>query len=195
MKPGKSRSGARGPAFYDKAYETDPKNAYGCEWRESPYAPAWRWIAQKLVERDLVQSRILELGCGPGQLASCLKDHGARKYMGVDFSERAIAMTPFVPGFKFLVGDVSDPRCKCWRFNYSVVVSTEVLEHLDDDLALMEMIKPGTFVVVSVPCHDSESHVRYFEDEIDAVGRYSRNLWDVQSTRIGKIVLICGTKG
>jgi trans-aconitate methyltransferase len=143
-------------AFYDAAL---PKANY-----RGGYRDLWQRTG-RLVPPD---SRVVELGCGPGMLRPYLN---VRSYIGLDFSPAAIrlALRQF-PRVDFRVADVREPipPADCYVMN-------EVLEHLDDDLDLLRSLPPST-VVLSVPSFDSTSHVRFFEKEGSAVKRYGRVL-------------------
>src|SRR5688500_12416768 len=53
--------------WYDRVYASGSA-VYECDYRESPYLPLWLEIAGRLDPAD----RILEIGCGTGQLAELL---------------------------------------------------------------------------------------------------------------------------
>lgn len=147
---------AEPPAFYDAAL---PKANY-----RGGYRDLWRRTA-KLVPKD---ATVVELGCGPGMLLPYL---GIRSYVGLDFSPNAIATARrMYPRADFRVADVREPIPAA-----DVYVMNEVLEHLDDDLALLRSLPPST-VVLSAPSFDSASHVRFFAKEGAAVKRYGRVL-------------------
>ena len=94
-----------------------------------------------------------------------LRDEGFRRYSGIDFSPVAIQKAKErAPNMadRFALGDI---RSGDWNGQeYDVVCITEVLEHLDDDQAVLRAIRPGTKVIYSVPLQDSAGHVRYFKD-------------------------------
>jgi hypothetical protein len=47
-----------------------------------------------------------------------------------------------------------------------------VLEHIESDLAVVELWKPGCTRVCSVPNFDFETHVRFFRSEAEVTARY-----------------------
>jgi hypothetical protein len=49
----------------------------------------------------------------------------------------------------------------------------EVLEHLEDDLALIYSFPSGARLVFSVPSYDNEAYVRFFPQPLAAFERYS----------------------
>ena len=153
--------------FYDLALE-DPRTSQLQPVAGNPYQHLWQCTAA-LVPSG---SSVVELGCGTGRLASLLVSH-ARSYLGLDFSSRCIAAARrFVPAARFVVADLrTDPIPDA-----EVYVANEVLEHLDDDLALLRRLPVGALVVLSVPSFDSASHVRHFPRRGQAAQRYARAL-------------------
>lgn len=118
--------------------------------------------------------RILEIGCGPGQLATFLKDQGIREYVGLDFSPTAIALAKEnVPGGRFLVGDAR--TSEIYReYNYDLLLCTEVLEHIQEDLGVIANIPSEKRCICSVPNFPFESHVRHFRNAGEVADRYSK---------------------
>ena len=55
-----------------------------------------------------------------------------------------------------------------------MVICFEVLEHVQKDLALLQRIRPGTQMLLSVPNFDDPYHVRYFTSEEQDRERYGR---------------------
>ncbi len=53
-----------------------------------------------------------------------------------------------------------------------MVIGTEVLEHLSDDTGVLEIVRPGTTVILSVPTFLCEDHVRSFADTEAVHDRY-----------------------
>jgi len=156
--------------------------AYDCHYTASPYYFVWTVIA----DRVRTAESILDVGCGPGQLAQLLMEQRLRDYVGVDISEVAIDMArERVPGAKFLVEDVCTGTTVATS-KVDVVIATEALEHLDDDLGLLGQIAAGTRVVATVPNFDWPSHVRHFPDEKAVLDRYAPLFGEVDVVAIRK---------
>ncbi|MEJ7636570.1 MAG: class I SAM-dependent methyltransferase [Singulisphaera sp.] len=116
--------------------------------------------------------QILEIGCGPGQLAALLGEQGVTGYVGLDFSPQAIAMArENVLGARFVVGDARSPRVHD-EVEHDSVICTEVLEDLGDDLRVVSGFRPGKRCFCSVPSFTDPSHVRHFRDAAEVVARY-----------------------
>lgn len=153
------------PAYYDQFFEED--RSYHEHYRDSHYYVHWAKV--EFLLRN-VPGTILEIGCGPGQLAHMLEDLGYTDYVGFDFSEKAIEIAKTRSKQSFFVGDAREHDN--YQRDYTTVVCLEVLEHVNDDLQIVKNVKPGTFCVFSVPNFPAPSHVRYFRSEREVRGRY-----------------------
>jgi len=163
--------------FYDRIYRRGgDRKEYFKPPEESVYYPAWMGLIARL---DRNEARILELGCGPGQLAILLLRSGFRYLRGIDFSGEAIAMARKTAGEghwdKFVFGDLYDETL--YRaVEYNTVICGEVLEHLERDLAVLDLIRPAAKVLGTVPNYASRAHVRHFDDEGQIRSRYRSSL-------------------
>jgi len=131
-----------------------------------------RYLPLYIAAANLVPegANVVELGCGSGRFAELLLGHvRLSSYLGLDFAPALIeeamerAAAPL-----FAVADLrTDPIPLA-----SVYVSLEVLEHLDDDLGLLQRLPSRSLVILSVPSFDSASHVRTFPEPGSARARY-----------------------
>lgn len=181
--------------FYDEKFETHPE--YAKHYTESVYYPIWTVLADRL--RPLDAAEIVELGCGPGQLAQLLHDHGVRRYHGIDFSGAAIsAARQRCPSFVFSQRDLTRPG-SLNEIRYTWAISTEVLEHIEDDLAVLRNVASGTRVLATVPNYPATGHLRTFGSERQVRIHYSGVLTDLDVTPIrlnrrgGVLFVIDGT--
>ena len=115
--------------WYDRLYETSP--AYHVRYSESEHYTVWQAVAERL--RSFGVRSVLDIGCGPGQFASLLRDSGIERYLGIDFSHVAVKRARKVcPEFDFQVDDArtSDVyRVPCLRLR----VCLDTLGQLDED--------------------------------------------------------------
>jgi SAM-dependent methyltransferase len=167
------------PSAYDPLYERD-------YWgRNAPETIPYRRLFERV--RDTVNaqpvSTVLEVGCGSGVLGAMLIEAGLA-YRGFDFHPLAVLQASERNGHdRHYVGDATD-AASYRNLDYDGIVCCEVLEHIPDDLAAIELWQPGTICVCSVPNFPFATHVRHFKREREVIDRYG-NLIDI--TRIERI--------
>lgn len=158
-------------------------------WRPL-YEEAARWIPRN--------HPVVDLGCGTGRFLRALEraDHDAARH-GIDFSPAAIdAAAAYLTTSRneLTVGDLRDWRPDPDRAGNTSYTCLEVLEHLDDDRALVRQVPPGHQFVFSVPSYDSEAHLRVFKNVGDVFARYDRLLslrrWSLIDLG-GRVVHVC----
>lgn len=132
---------------------------------------------QTLVDRfaataDLCRGRVLDLGCGAGDLAHAVAERGC-EVTGVDISSSKVqrARASF-PELKFILGDILTVDLRPGA--YDTVLLAEVLEHVTEapGQAILEkawsLVAPGGRLVVSVPnenCIPHPDHLRQFDEK------------------------------
>ena len=154
--------------WYDQAYALQEAHHYRGHYSGSPFKDMWEYLCKDLEP----ENKILDIGCGTGQLGHLLADKGIKNYIGFDFSSFAIETArKLSPGINFQVGDaLTTPLLES---DYDTVVSSEFIEHLNDDLKALERIKPGTMCHISTSNLACENHVRWFETADQIKERYS----------------------
>jgi 2-polyprenyl-3-methyl-5-hydroxy-6-metoxy-1,4-benzoquinol methylase len=165
LSPGEEKASTWYDAHYAGSIE------YRKHYTESVYYAGWTIVCDRLL-RHGVQS-VLDIGCGPGQFASLLTESTKVEYLGLDFCGEAIRMAETVcPQCRFLEADVfADQHLE--EHDYDAVVSLEFLEHVENDIAVLQRIRPGTLFLGSVPSFPSASHVRHFDATEEVAERYS----------------------
>lgn len=156
----------KGPDYYSQIFRDSQEFQGPC--RDSCYFVLWTQVLR--IVRQFTSPRILEIGCGTGQLAHYLYDEGFRDYHGFDFSPVAVDLARKRVNLSFVVGDAEDPAS--FDCNYNLVIATEVLEHVKDDLGILANLKAGTPVIFTLPRTDDPSHVRVFGTLADIVSHY-----------------------
>lgn len=120
----------RNPDWYDRVFEEEEK--WRQNYTETPYYTTWAVIADRIRRRGV--RSVLDIGCGPGQLACLLRDKGLRHYKGVDFSSKRVEWARKVcPEFEFLAADAFDLDFSSGQ-SYDAVIAAEFLEHVERDL-------------------------------------------------------------
>jgi 2-polyprenyl-3-methyl-5-hydroxy-6-metoxy-1,4-benzoquinol methylase len=116
----------------------------------------------------------LDVGCGPGQFARLCVEEG-HPYVGIDFSQVAIEQ-----GRKngheaiFHLVDVVKDKSLLKKGNYDTVTLIEFLEHIEEDLEVINSIPEGKNVVFSVPKYWSKAHIRAFNTPKSVFNRYDK---------------------
>ncbi len=166
--------GVKGADWYNKAF-TEVEE-YHRHYTGSSYYFLWCVIVDRITRSGA--RRLIDLGCGPGQVAQYLHDKSVPEYLGVDFSEKAIGLArerPVSSGFRFEIGDLSQPGAVHAITNgyaYDTVLSLEFLEHVEFDLLVLEQLRPGTRIFATVPNFPYASHVRHFKNGAEVRDRY-----------------------
>lgn len=185
MKRGSAYRKAPEAPYYDRIFRT--RKQFHRHYSGSRYFQIWKILIKDIPTSD----RILELGCGTGQLAAYLYDQGFRNYLGLDFSTTAIARARnAAPDLAFRVADLRAPDV--YACPYDRVVATEVLEHLDDDLTVFGHLRAGTRVHATLPMKDDPSHVRFFPKASGVVARYEPHLDDLSVQKISQWYIVTG---
>lgn len=153
--------------YYDSIYKTDEH--YGSDYLDLPYFQVFETVNDYL--KTTINHKILEIGCGTGQLAHYLYDQGYKDYRGFDFSTVAVQKAKELSPQNFFVGDALDKNN--YTGEYNIVLAIEILEHLKDDIGIIKLIRPGTEFIFSFPNFNDKAHVRFFKKPQDILNRYS----------------------
>jgi SAM-dependent methyltransferase len=152
------RGGERDGRWYNEMYATNAK--YSKHYTTSHYYFIWSVIADRLTRSGC--RSVLDIGCGPGQFASLMRDKGLPRYCGIDLSEKAIqSAKSLCAAYTFLNVNVFETDV-FETLAYDVVTSLEFLEHVNDDVAVLRRIPQGKRFIGSVPNFADPSHVRFF---------------------------------
>jgi len=122
------------------------------------------WITRFAMDRD---SRILDVGCGSGELLYDLSLAGYRNLLGVD---------PFIAADRRYANGVAVLRCTIHELSgeFDLVMFHHSLEHVADQHEAMasvaRLLKPGGACLVRIPICSSEAWERYRENwvQLDA---------------------------
>lgn len=182
--------------FYDRRFRE--REHLSRHYSESHYYPVWTVLADRML-RAGVRS-ILDIGCGPGQMAALLRDRGLTRYHGIDFSPERIAHARVLcPEFAFTTTNVLETHR--WRdCDYDAVLCTEFLEHVERDLDVLDAIRPLTRCYLTVPSYPAAGHVRHFRNREEVVARYGPCFADLEvvehqaTLRGGRIFIMEGVR-
>jgi len=166
--------GVEQPAeYYDWTFEQNEH--WTTHYTASHWYPLWTVVADRIQRADA--QKVLDIGCGPGQVAALLSDKDIPEYLGLDFSPSRIKQaSQACPGYRFEVADVFETDLlEAW--DYDCVLIMEFLEHIERDIDVIKRLKPGVRVIATVPDFPAAGHVRHFTSLESVVERY-RDLFD-----------------
>ena len=137
-------------------------------YKDSIYYPIWQHIVKYI--RQIKDPKILEIGCGTGQLAHFLYDEGFRNYKGFDIDSEMIEIAQKKSPQSFFIGDAKVKSNSSG--DYNTAIATEVLEHLKDDLGIIGNIKKGVNFLFSIPSFKCNGHIRWFNSAPEIIDYY-----------------------
>ncbi len=112
--------------------------------------------AMRVIKGSKIEGGLLEFGAGTGEFLSKLIDYGyAGKMIGVDLLERPQHLPHSV---EWVQADLNNPL-PFSDASFDVVVSTEVIEHLENPRAVVRefnrLLKPSGRVILTTPNQES----------------------------------------
>jgi ubiquinone/menaquinone biosynthesis C-methylase UbiE len=122
----------------------------------------WWFVSRRELVLDLVRgldlpagAQLLDVGCGTGATASALRAFG--RVQGVDMSPLALDCCARRGLEEIVLGRAEElPQTS---ESIDVIVATDILEHLDDDVAALaefrRVLKPGGHSVITVPAYQA----------------------------------------
>ena len=153
-------------AAYDHGWETkwDDMKKYG------PFSRHIRRLIKDII-RPLTFESVLDVGCGQGSLLADLRsDFPQIKPNGTDISTSAVELArQKVPDGRFLVLDATKEHLS---EKFDVVLCSDVLEHIPDDMAVLNNLEhmTGKYLVIST----IQGRMRRFEaEEVGHVRNYA----------------------
>lgn len=158
-----------GEEFYNYVFsDENHKVKYFKSYKDTPWKNIWEEICKIMKEHDV--KSILDIGCGTGQFAECVHYNNFEKYIGIDFSSKAIdrcldVLKNINNNYIFINENVL--KINFENFEYDCVVATEFLEHIEKDIEVLLKIKSEKLIIFTLPDSDSEGHVRFFPDSIE----------------------------
>lgn len=169
------------PEFYDLAMTMPGEPAM-----EPLEASPWRKLYEAAAAWIDPDDHVVDLGCGTGRFAECLRRNGHGRYTGLDFSYACLleckAYVPRRDRDTAWHADFEQADLRTWkppeqRPGGTVYTCLETLEHLAEDIDLIRRIPVGHELIFSVPNYGSQAHLRVFQNVSDAWRRYDGLLW------------------
>jgi SAM-dependent methyltransferase len=143
------------------------------EWYPTPSYLVKRKVILDFL-RTIPANNFLEVGCGAGDLLVVLADRGYRG-LGIDISAEALAAARSRIQSPLVTVEQGDVAGVTGAFD--VVIASEVLEHIADDVGMLRELKgrlrPGGHLVITVPAHMAKWGAN--DDFCGHLRRYERN--------------------
>ncbi|MBI2024426.1 class I SAM-dependent methyltransferase [Candidatus Giovannonibacteria bacterium] len=137
--------------IYDKIYKKGERKHYSSILFSGDRVPPAK--QEVLKEISWKGKTVLDAGCGTGELAHLISKKGAKKVLGIDYSESAINEAKKQYQNKNLFFEKSDLNNISGKFD--VIISLGTLEHLDDPLGALTNLKnklnPGGHLIITCP--------------------------------------------
>ena len=165
----KAPSGSeKGADFYDEAFLHTEQ--YNVHYTKSNYYYLWCVLVDRVIRSG--SKLVLDIGCGPGQVANFLQDRGLPDYFGLDLSTVATEKaSKLCPKYQFRAENALETDVLT-ELSYDTVISLEFLEHVQEELSVLEKIRSGTRFIGTVPDFPYVSHVRHFCSSQEVSDRY-----------------------
>lgn len=107
------------------------------------------------VKSNFHPKNCLEIGCGTGNVISKIQDRF--EVFGLDFSEKAVNFCKERGLTNVEISDITQLKELPFKRKFDTVLALDVLEHLDDDVAVMkkiqEILSPDGKFIITVPAH------------------------------------------
>jgi len=167
----KSKKNEASSFYYDEVFASSQK--YLVKGTESSLMRVWTEIIKKIRERNF--KAILDIGCGPGQFAEVIETYiNHCSYTGIDFSKVAIeSAQERCPNFKFFQNQLPLHDYEDYGY-FDVIICLEVLEHIENDLDVIDSLPSDKNLLMTVPNYNSFGHLRIFKNEQEVKKRYER---------------------
>lgn len=144
----------------------------------------WKELLDKTA-KDMPQSRILDIGCGIGDMTDYLRQKG-HIVMGIDYSTKAIETArERYPLANYNVCDINDIIELSRAYKWDIIIAFEVLEHFPNPLRIlykiMKSLRHNGMLIFSIPHKDGKFgvwHEHYtlwdYNEVIEVFGKF----WD-----------------
>lgn len=163
----------RDASWYDQAFLST--EVYNCAYYKSHYYFIWCVVVDRVIRSGA--KYVLDIGCGPGQVARFLQDRGLPNYFGLDLSPVAVEKAQVLcPGYLFKAENALESSVYS-DIPYDTVISLEFLEHVTEEIEVLKKLRKGIRFFGTVPDFPYPSHVRHFSSCAEVLERYG-NFFD-----------------
>lgn len=138
-------------SFYNSVYKKGERKHYTSLLLSGDKVPLAK--AEVVKEISWKGKVVLDAGCGTGELPYLIAKKGAKKVIGVDYSQEAIAVAKRMynlPNLEYICDDITNIKGK-----FDVITTLGTIEHTDDPFAVLKqlkkMLKPKGSLIVTCP--------------------------------------------
>jgi len=124
-------------SFYNSVYKKGEKKHYSSLLLSGDKVPPAKMEVIK--EISWKGKVVLDAGCGTGELPYLIAKKGAKRVIGVDYSQQAIDVAKEIyrlPNLEYVCGDIADIKG-----TFDVITTLGTIEHLDDPLSVLRKLK------------------------------------------------------
>jgi len=166
--------------YYNKRFKNSKQYHEPWDNVHPYYQILWKKSVDLLLQNNI--KSILDIGSGMGQMGDLSYQHKI-KYKGIDFSEYAIQFSQS-KAKKNQIYECTNALEYHYNDKVEGYTSHEFLEHIENDLLILNKLKPNKFILFTVPNHDSAGHVRWFLSEEEIINRYFSCIKNLQVEKI-----------
>jgi len=119
---------------------------------------------------------VADLGCGAGNFVSVMTAKGMRPemYVGVDLNHRSVSTAKAAyPGWKFIYGDMRDPRIRAEYERYGAFLMLNLIDTLEDDVDFLASLPSGKPLLFSLARSERPEACLALPESNDIRDRYS----------------------
>jgi len=147
--------------------------------------------------RTIGPTRLLDIGCGQGDLLKVLSDFVSENQLaGIELSEKGVELSKCqVPLATIRCCDLTDPNYSPFSSSFDCLTCVEVLEHVDNPAQFLKAAvlhaSAGAWIIVTVPSGPltafdiSIGHRRHFDESYLSDVLRAAGLTDLQVRRVG----------
>lgn len=171
-----SAPGAPEPSGHEKPFYSVAQEEFYAGGPEHPWLGVRYATTRRLLERfpprDGARTRVLDIGCGPGNCMRALPA-GLECY-GTDLKASPLKIARSASGARVFASQIGELPVRTESMDYSILL--DVAEHVEDDVGLFREVRrvlaPGGYAIVMVPAHMAlwGSH----DEEVGHFRRYVR---------------------
>lgn len=136
--------------FYNSVYTKGEKKHFTSFLAKGTTTSEMKEILKEILWKNKL---VLDVGCGTGLFAYMVAKKGAKKVVGIDYSNEAIKIARESHRHQNL--QYSNIDVKSIKEKYDVIVSIGTLEHMDDPLKILKIMKshlaPNGKIIITSP--------------------------------------------